>query len=155
MSMLLFALCLDPLIRKITEAIAGCRSTRHKRKLAVVPYADDGTIILRSAQEIQVVQEAIRIYEKAIGVMLNHRKSKALTLGRWNNDTPVMGIEYHTELRILEILFAKTIRESATASWEHATRYIRTQAQEAYFQDLPYTKGYNMQTYTCWQRHGT
>jgi hypothetical protein len=41
MSMLLFALCLDPLIRKITEAISGCRPTSHRIKLAVVAYADD------------------------------------------------------------------------------------------------------------------
>jgi hypothetical protein len=88
--MLLFALCLDPLIRKITEEIAGCRPTRHKRKLAVVAYADDVTIILRSVQEVQIVQEAIRLYEKATGAVLNHRKSKALDLGGWNNDTPVM-----------------------------------------------------------------
>jgi hypothetical protein len=81
MSMLLFAHCLDPLIRKITDAIAGCRPPRHNRKLAVVAYADDVTIILRSAQEVQVVQEAIRLYEKATGAVLNHCKSKALVLG--------------------------------------------------------------------------
>jgi hypothetical protein len=105
--------------------------------MAVVTYADDGTIILRSAQEVQVVQEAIRLYEKATGAVLNQRKSKVLAFGGWNNDTPVMGIEYHTELRILGILFAKTIRESATASWGHVTRNIRTQAQRAYYRDLP------------------
>jgi hypothetical protein len=77
MSMLLFALCLDPLIRKITEAIAGCRPTRHKRQLAVMAYADDVTIILRSAQEVQIAQEAIRLYEKASGAELNHQKTKA------------------------------------------------------------------------------
>jgi precorrin-3B methylase len=33
------------LIRKITEAIGGCRPSRYKRKLAVVAYADDVIII--------------------------------------------------------------------------------------------------------------
>jgi hypothetical protein len=98
------------------------------------------TFILRSAQEVQVVQEAIRLYKKATGAVLNHQKSKELALGGWNNVTPVMGIEYHNELRILGIRFAKTISESPTASWEHVTRNIRTQAQEAYYRDLPLYK---------------
>jgi hypothetical protein len=48
--------------------------------MALVAYADYVTVILRSAQEAQVVQDAIHMYEKASGALLNYRKSKALVL---------------------------------------------------------------------------
>jgi hypothetical protein len=131
LSMLLFALCLDPLLRRIDEGLTRCRPKRRESHLAVIAYADDITIILRSLQEVQVIQEAIRTYEAAAGAVLNIQKSKAMALRTWNTATPVMGIDYHNELRILGIYFATTIRASARASWAHVTRNIRTQAQEA------------------------
>jgi hypothetical protein len=60
LSMSIFALFLDPLLRNITDAIERCRPNREKGRLAVVAYADDVTIILRSPQEVSIIQEAIR-----------------------------------------------------------------------------------------------
>jgi hypothetical protein len=59
-----------------------------------------------------------------------------MALGSWNTATPVMGIAYHKELRILGIHFARTIRASALLSWAQVSRNVRTQAQEAYYRDL-------------------
>jgi hypothetical protein len=103
--------------------------------MTVLAYADDITIILRSPQEVQAIQEAIRTYEAASGAVLNIQKSKAMALGASSTAIPVMGIEYHNELRTLGIHFATTIRASALASWAQVTRNIRTQAQEAYHRD--------------------
>jgi hypothetical protein len=71
--MLLFALCLDPLLRRIADALTECRPEQRKSHQAVVAYADDITIILRSPQEVQAIQEAIRTYtyEAASGAVLN------------------------------------------------------------------------------------
>jgi hypothetical protein len=93
LSMLLFALCLDPLLRRIVDALIGCRPKRKKSHLAVVAYADYITIILRSPQEVQVIQEAIPTYDAASGAVLNVQKSKAMALGTWSTAIPVMGID--------------------------------------------------------------
>jgi hypothetical protein len=83
-STLLFAVCLDPLPRKINDAKKACRPARHRNKMITVAYVDDVTLILRSAQEIQIVQEAILLYERASGAVINYHKSKALALGGWS-----------------------------------------------------------------------
>jgi hypothetical protein len=53
LSVSFFALCLDPLLRNITDAIERCRPNREKGRLAVVVYANDATIILRSCKKFQ------------------------------------------------------------------------------------------------------
>jgi hypothetical protein len=136
LSMLLFALCLDPFLRMIGDNLNGHRTAHHTRRIAVLAYADDVTIVLQSPHEVPIVQEAIQTYEASSGVKLNLHKSKAIALGSWDTANTIMGLEYHTELRILGIRFATTIRQSALTSRTHVTRNIRAQAQEVYHRDL-------------------
>jgi hypothetical protein len=144
--MLLFAVCLDPFLRMLDETLEGHRTTHHSRQQAVIAYADDVTIILQSPQEVPLVQEAIRVHEAASGASLNFQKSKAMALGSWNTTNTVMGLDYHTELRILGIRFATTIRQSAIRSWTHVTGNTRAQAQEMYHRDLQLISASNMRT---------
>jgi hypothetical protein len=58
---LLFALCLDPLLRKVNAEIKACRTVQQRNKIVTVMYVDDVTFILQSTQEIQIVQEATRL----------------------------------------------------------------------------------------------
>jgi hypothetical protein len=135
LSMLLFALCLDPFLRMLDDNLNGHRTAHHTRHIAVLVYADV-TIILQSPHEVPLVREAIRTYEASSGTKLNLHKSKAMALGSSDMANTVMGLEYHTELRILGICFATTIRQSALTSWTHVTHNIRAQAQELYHRDL-------------------
>jgi hypothetical protein len=80
LSMLLFTLCLDPLLRKLDENLNDHRTARSTRRSAVVAYADDITVILRSQRDIRVVQAAVHLYEAATGAMLYLGKSKAMRL---------------------------------------------------------------------------
>jgi hypothetical protein len=59
-----------------------------------------------------------------------------MALGTWDTTTPIMGIEYHTQIKVLDIHFTNTIRLSAANSWTHVARNIRTQAQDAYYKEL-------------------
>jgi hypothetical protein len=93
LSMLLFTLCLDPLLRKLDEDLNDHRPARSSGRPAVVAYADDFTVILRSQRDIRVVQAPVNQYEAATGAMLNLSKSKAMALGTWETTTPIMGIE--------------------------------------------------------------
>jgi len=47
----------------------------------VVVHADDVTIFVTSAADFAIIEEAIRLYERASGARLNPRKSKALSVG--------------------------------------------------------------------------
>ena len=63
------------------ENLAAAHSGPYNQRTAVIAYADDVTIILRSPKDIPIVQEALRCYEDASGAKLNIHKSKAMALG--------------------------------------------------------------------------
>ena len=78
MSMVLFAVCINPLLKLLEENLAGIRLGRSGRRTAVVVYADDVTIFVTKPDDFWVIRDAVRLYEKAPGACLNIRKSKAL-----------------------------------------------------------------------------
>jgi hypothetical protein len=125
LSIFLFTLCLDPLLRKLDEDLNEHRPARSSRRPAVVAYADDITVILISQRDIRVVQAAVNQYEAATGAMLNLSKTKAMALGTWDIITPIMGTEYHNQIKVLGIHFTNTIRLSAANSWMHVARNIQ------------------------------
>jgi len=81
MSMALNALCLHTFLRLLTLNLPGIRIGRRTRPTSVVAYADDVTIFVNSVVVLAIIEEAIRIYERASGTRLNHRKSKDLAVG--------------------------------------------------------------------------
>ena len=95
MSVLLFALCVDPLLRVLDQKLSGIRIGKRARKIAVVAYADDVTIFVTTPTDIPVTQDEIQCYEKATGARLNTRKSKALAVGEWSTSTDTLNIAYH------------------------------------------------------------
>jgi hypothetical protein len=60
----------------------------------------DVTFLLRTAQEVQIIQEAIQLYNEASGAKIKYTKSQAMALGGWSEDIPVMGV---TSLRGADI----------------------------------------------------
>jgi hypothetical protein len=75
--MLLFTLCLDPLLRTIHDRLTTSSPGSNKYRAVLLAYADDVTIILRSPQDAAIVQEEISKYEAESGAKLNIDKSKA------------------------------------------------------------------------------
>jgi len=69
--MLLFTMCLNPLLCMIDENLAAAHSGSHNKRTAVIAFADDVTIILRSPKDIPIVQEVLCCYEDASGAKLN------------------------------------------------------------------------------------
>jgi len=74
MSMLLFALCVAPLLRILNQKLPGIRIGKRARKTVVVAYADDITIFVTTPTDVPVISDAIQCYEKATGARLNTRK---------------------------------------------------------------------------------
>ena len=81
MSTLLFALCLNPLLRTIEENFTGIQIGRRRSKTTVIAYADDVTIFVTSQADITKIQEALLCYEAASGARVNIEKSRAIAIG--------------------------------------------------------------------------
>jgi len=104
--------------------------------MAVVTYADDITIFVTAPEEITVIEEALRCYERATGARLNIEKSHTLAVGTWDTTRRVMDIPYNNEIKVLGIHLANTMAQSAMSSWARITTMVRIQAQEVYARDL-------------------
>ena len=83
-------------------AAAAAHSWPHNKRTAVIAYADDVTIILRSPKDIPIVHEALHSYEDESGAKLISKNTKRYTslMGYLTQNN---GILYHTELGILGI----------------------------------------------------
>jgi hypothetical protein len=72
-SMLLFALCVDPLLRILDQKLMGIRIGKQARKTVVMAHADDITIFVSTPTDIPVIQYAIQCYEEVTGARGNGR----------------------------------------------------------------------------------
>ena len=132
MSMVLYALCLHTLLRLLDIKLPGIRIGRRTRPTSVVAYTDDVTIFVASAADFAIIEEAIRLYERASGARLKPRKSKALAVGSWCTQQTVLGITYHPHVTILGVTFWGTIEQTKKGSWARLTGKVRAQAKRVY-----------------------
>jgi len=82
--MLLYALCLNPLLTLLNENVARIQIGRNGRRIAAVAYADDVTLCVTSPNDLPMIKDIIRTFEKASGARLNFHKSKALAIAGWD-----------------------------------------------------------------------
>jgi len=132
LSMVLYPLCLDPLIRSLEENLSGLQLGRSHQFVLVLAYADDVTVFVTQPAAFAKVHQAIRCFEKAIGARLNPTKSKALAVGAWTEPVTMLGIELHDRVDILEVTFGPTLVLSVKDSWTGVVRTVRTQSRTAY-----------------------
>ena len=59
LSMILFALCLNPLILYLDERLQGLRVHWRQKKTTVVAYADEVSILVTLPEDVRVINEAI------------------------------------------------------------------------------------------------
>ena len=60
LSMTLYALCLNPLIKTIDKNISGIRIGNNQTRRAIVAYADDVTIFLTRVEDIPKLEGTLR-----------------------------------------------------------------------------------------------
>ena len=136
LSMLLFAVCVDPLLHRLEQHLCGIRIRRGSRKIAVIAYADDITVLLTSPEEIDTVMTIIQQYERATGAKLNLGKSKALATGAWAPAANRYNIQYREQIQVLGFPLTKETNRMHRLSWEQTVRKISIQAKDAYHRDL-------------------
>ena len=81
LSMILFVLCLNPLLYYLDERLQGLRAHRTQPKTTVIVYANDVSILMTSQEDVRTVRDPIACYEKVTGATLNIEKSGALPMG--------------------------------------------------------------------------
>jgi hypothetical protein len=63
LSMILFVLCLNPLLYYLDERVQGRRAHGTQRKTTVIAYADDISISMTSQEDVRTVRDPIACYE--------------------------------------------------------------------------------------------
>jgi hypothetical protein len=93
MSMVLYAMCIHPLIRTIEEKLPAIQIGRQGRQRAVVAYADDVTIFVTRPTDFAAIQQVIQTYTRASGAKPNAAKSQALAVTNWKLKPTILGIK--------------------------------------------------------------
>ena len=65
--MLLYALCLNPLLHPLDEKLTGIRIGRGSAKTVAVAYADDVTAFITTPSDERSLQESLHAHEGATG----------------------------------------------------------------------------------------
>jgi hypothetical protein len=139
LSVQLYALCMDPLIRTLENTLTGIQIGRNGRKTTVTAYADDVTIFVTSQNDIPILEEALRHYTAATGAKLNINKSVAMAIGPWDTRMNILNVPYHNKAKILGTYFHNTITQSTITSWTAITQKLQARARETYNRNLSLT----------------
>jgi len=99
LGMILYVLCLHPLLRTLEDNLPGIRLGRSTRSPPVVATADDVTVLVTQPGDFAIIHEAVRCYEKVTGAKLNSKKPKALPIGGGRSQQLNLELSLTTKLR--------------------------------------------------------
>ena len=107
MSLLLYVLDLEPLLRRLREEEATPAVRRvsfaGRIRALVSAYAADTTVFVSRRLDILAEKKAIEKYEEVAGAKINFDKSEGLRLGAWREAVPLPG-PFHWSNRPVRIL---------------------------------------------------
>jgi len=75
LSMLLYAMCLNPLMPSLEKNLSGIKIARRQVRTTVVAHADDVTIFLSCVADIQQPKETLLAFEAATGAVVTYTKN--------------------------------------------------------------------------------
>jgi len=75
----------------------GIRNGHPTTKTAVVAYGNDVSTFVAAPEDIQVIRDLLRTYERAMGACLNIRKSKAMAADSWDTSINILDIQHYPE----------------------------------------------------------
>jgi hypothetical protein len=139
LSMLLYALCINPLLQHLTSVLPGVKIMAREETTSIVTYADDITIVLTNPTDVPLIHHALQ-YMRASGAVLNTNKSKTLALGTWDTSVNILDIPYVAQMKVLGMHCTDTIEHSRTLNWDGLAGRTRAITQIAYSRDLCLTQ---------------
>ena len=131
--MILFVLCLNPLLYYLDERLQGLRAHVTQRKTRAIAYAGV-SILVTSQDDVRTGRDAMACYEKATGATLNVVKSSALAAGKWDTPCDIMGTPCSEIIKILVVKMKNTVKKTALAIWTRLTPLVRKQDRGAYIE---------------------
>lgn len=123
LSMLLFSLYLEPLIRRLHDKLVGMMINNTFFKVSA--YADDLTILVRNDEEFDLVMFLVSQFSTAAGITLNSKKSAFLRLN--NCKIGPQRIPERSELKILGLIVKDRWKDMVQVNYDLLIR-IFTQA---------------------------
>ena len=138
LSMVLYALCLHPLLLSVEENLPGLQIGRCTQCVPVLAYANDITVFVTQAADFSMIYQAVKSNELATGARLNPPKSKALAVGKWKEPATVLGIGVHDHVNILGVTLEPTVAHSTKDNWTGVILIcaVRAQARKTYARNL-------------------
>ncbi len=109
LSGILYAIAIEPLLVTLRNKLCGistvCPSTSDLITARLSAYADDVTVIIRSAQDVMDMGVALEVYQKASSSRINWQKCASLLMGEWENEgPPVLPQNYSWSLEGFKVL---------------------------------------------------
>lgn len=122
LSMSLFVLSLEPLLRRLNENLTGL--TILGGNLTTRAYADDVAVLLRQETEVEKVKTQIDIYSKASGAKLSEGKCKLLNIRGFETASVPWAtmVDNHTTLGII---IDRCPLKMAAKNWKHTSNKVQ------------------------------
>jgi hypothetical protein len=140
LTMLLHALCINPLLQHLTSVLPGVKILARGETTSIVAYDDDITILLTNPVYVPLIHHALQQYMRASGAVLNTNKSKALALGTWDTSVNILDIPYVAQMKVLGMHCTDATEHSRTLNWAGLAGRTRAITQMAYSRDLCLTQ---------------
>lgn len=130
LSPLLFALCIDPLLRRVANSVAiRGFPLPGQGQVKVSAYADDVSLFLRDEDSYTAFLRLFLEYSELSGAQLNRGKSKALRFGAFTSDL-AGDVEWVAGVKVLGVTFHAS-GEAADEGWRELLRKAETKLQVA------------------------
>lgn len=132
LSMILFAISLEPFIQLIHFSLSGLNI--FSEKLLCIAYADDVNIIITHESELKIIKNIIAIYERAANAKINQSKSNIITLA--GNPMTSNGFREVESVKTLGLTLFKDFSMMVKRNWECSINSIRVQLGEVRMRNL-------------------
>jgi hypothetical protein len=136
LSMVLYGLCLHPLLRTLESQLTGFSHISGTVLTPILAYAGDITVMVTQPTDFSIIKWALTTYGKSSGAILKPLKSRALPTANWSFPATELGIAFCTEVKILGISFGATIRQSINDSWKSTTQTVSVIARKSFHRSL-------------------
>lgn len=118
LSMLLFAITMEPLLTKLKDS-----------GVVALAYADDLSLVIKNQSDIETVKKCIDSYCHCSGSQLNIEKCKAVELGPQTmhavESRPSKWFTVSSQIKILGIYFSNNVNQMVKENWVKITNQIR------------------------------
>lgn len=133
-SMVLFAIAIEPFLSTLTRELQGLHI--HGQKITCYAYADDVTVLVTAANDYEKLFETVALYEAASGSKLNRHKSGIMDIGRGIHARARDSLKSVETMKCLGIEYTTNIRHTAAVNYRKLLAKVRAVIQQHNLRNL-------------------